>query len=168
METNIVKPWYREPWAWLIVGPLVFVVILGIALVVISVKYRDDVVSDDYYQEGKMLDNRFEAERAARETGLHGDLQIDAGASEIRLILNQPLDSEETITLLLSHPIKSAKDHTYVLKRFSLTGYKASLDSPLSERWYVRVEAHTGDDPKAIWRLSGEADFRKAATFALQ
>lgn len=167
MDVSVIKPWYREPWAWLIVGPLVFVVFLGIGLLTISIKYRDDVVRDDYYKEGKSVNNLFEAERNAKEQGISAKLILDSTENTLQLDLNQPVDSTDKIILLLSHPLKAEQDRTYVMRRVSLQGYEASIGAPLSGRWYLRVEARAESSSPLLWRLSGEVDFSLAESAQL-
>ncbi|WP_045826075.1 FixH family protein [Teredinibacter turnerae] len=168
MQTKVIKPWYREPWAWLIVGPLFFVIFLGIGLVFISVKYRDDVVRDDYYKEGKAVNKLFEAEREAHEQGLAAILTLNLSESVINVTLNEPVDSDEELVLMLSHPLKANQDHEYLLHRKSLTGYEAEADALPKGRWYLRIESRRGEASELLWRLSGEADFSQQASAELR
>ena len=48
----LAKPWYREPWPWLLMAGPVAVVLAGIATTVLAVTTFDGLVADDYYKQG--------------------------------------------------------------------------------------------------------------------
>lgn len=59
------KPWWSEPWLWLvIVGPAV-VVVAGIATYVIAARGADPLVTPDYYRKGLELPKEEEARPSA-------------------------------------------------------------------------------------------------------
>ena len=43
------KPWYREPWPWIIMAGPATVVVAGVATAVIAFRGADGLVADDYY-----------------------------------------------------------------------------------------------------------------------
>ena len=46
------RPWYREPWPWILMAPPAAAVIAGAATVWIAVGSADGLVADDYYKRG--------------------------------------------------------------------------------------------------------------------
>ena len=43
-------PWYKQPWAWFVLTPLITVVLVSSVTVTIAVKYADERVIDNYYK----------------------------------------------------------------------------------------------------------------------
>lgn len=166
--SNSKTPWYREPWAWVVAAPIFLVFAVCAVLVTTAVRFADDVVTDDYYKEGKLVNHRFAAEAFAVEHDIAGSLTLDAGAREFLLKLNTPLNTDDRLVLKLSHPVEADFDQTFELKRRSLTGYAAPLNSLPEGRWYVRVEGFEAGAETLTWRLSGEVDFSSVSTLDLQ
>jgi len=68
-----VRPWWREPMMWLVVGAPATVVVAALVTVYIAVRAPDPVIDRDYYQRG--LERSLPAEessmRPAREARNH-------------------------------------------------------------------------------------------------
>ena len=47
-----VKPWYREPWPWILMAGPAAVVAAGAVTIVLAVATNDPVVTEDYYKRG--------------------------------------------------------------------------------------------------------------------
>jgi len=163
------KQWYRQPWAWLVAAPLVLVFIVCAILVTVAVRYGDDVVSDDYYKEGKMVNKHFAAESAAVDMGLVANITLDRNEKFFELSLTEPLSSNEKIVLKLSHPAQAELDSDFRLRRVALTTYRTeTLGSIPSGRWYVRLEGYSSSNAALAWRLSGETNFTESPSIQLQ
>ena len=65
-------PWYKQFWAWFILTPLIVVVLVWIPFLTIVVKNADDTVIDNYYKEGRMINQRADQDRRAQTLGLAG------------------------------------------------------------------------------------------------
>ncbi len=152
----------------MVAAPLLLVFVVCAVLVTVAVRGGDDVVSDDYYKEGKMVNKRFAAESYAEEKGISGVLTLFAEEGYLDLTLTEPLDSSDKLELRLSHPAEADFDQAYVLKRKSIRGYYADLLSVPEGRWYVRVEGFSSEGNKLLWRLSGEIDFNQSPRLQLQ
>lgn len=176
------KPWYKEFWAWFVFAPLIFIVGVCGVLVTVAYSLKDDVVTDDYYKKGRMINNTFAAERAAADLGLTAEVSFSAQASEVsdepqaalvtvELTGNEPIYAP-VIQLVLSHPMESGLDQSFALTLkpgFSQPSvYQAEVGRLLLGRRYVRLsyyvdgpaEMRTADDPDPkmeAWRLVGEA-----------
>mgnify|MGYP000916835605 FL=1 len=51
-ESAPAKPWYREPWPWLLMSGPGLVVIAGVVTAWIAFSGADGLVADDYYKQG--------------------------------------------------------------------------------------------------------------------
>jgi hypothetical protein len=156
-----VAPWYKQFWAWFILAPLIVVVIACSITVSIAFKNKDDVVIDNYYKEGRTINQRFIQDANAREMGLSGELVFDRQLGEILLSLQADEELPDELELELSHPSKAAKDMYLTLKQMSPGRYRTDYDGTLENHWYVRILPHKEEQiAEARWRLKGEVDFK--------
>jgi hypothetical protein len=49
------KPWYKEPWPWILMAGPVIVIVAGVITAWLAVISNDGLVSDDYYKQGMGL-----------------------------------------------------------------------------------------------------------------
>lgn len=170
-------PWYREPWFWLLISPLILVVVVSLSMATVAVITADDVVSDNYYKEGRMLSQKFTSEEHARSLGLSAELSFDLVSGEVQLVLNQAAAASE-LYLLISHPAEADLDLNLVLSKVRDKHYRADLPRALDGRWYIRLVHKMDDGNRALdssaeknleqWRLHGEIDLRKNTHFVLE
>jgi len=52
MDNASPRPWYREPWPWILMSGPAIVVVAGIWTFVIAATTTDTLVSEDYYRKG--------------------------------------------------------------------------------------------------------------------
>jgi len=140
--------------------------VVGFILVSTAVIFSDDLVIDDYYKEGKLLNNRFAAEKYARQQGIQGELALRPSQNRFEFNSALAIDRETHLVLHLSHPAEAELDQSYPLVRNSLKGYQADLKQLPAGRWYLRIEGFS--DTKLVWRISGEADFSAKQSLILQ
>lgn len=148
-----VKPWYKEPWPWLLMlGPFV-VIIAGVITAWLAVSSADGLVDDDYYKQGMAVNQRIHRDREALARGIEADLTLAVGGREIVATIKQsaPGGASPMLRLRLSHPTVAGRDVLLSLLIGPDGSYRAPLDSPLQGRWLVSVE-----DGSALWRLVGE------------
>jgi len=50
MNTAVARPWYREPWPWILAAGPFIVVIAALYTAWLAVKSNDGLVTDDYYR----------------------------------------------------------------------------------------------------------------------
>lgn len=174
-ETNeeIVKPWYRQFWFWFVFSPLIYIVIMCSVTVTIALKGADDVIIDNYYKEGRMINQALEQDKRAQELGLSGDLNFDRTTGEISLtIANAPTDAAlmpEELLLMMGHPVKAAKDQLITLTAIAPGKYRGELVSEPDYSWYLTLYPvkDLALRKEALWTLSGEINFRDAEKTSL-
>ncbi len=167
-------PWYKQFWAWFVLAPLLTVMIAWIPFMTIAVKDADDVVIDNYYKEGRMINQRVDEDRHAQELGLNGTLQFDLDVGDVLLTMSADKADyllPETLALYLDHPVEADNDHVITLHQIIPGRYRGELDSRLDYRWYVRlepeVEANADGTVSRYWRLLGELDLREGTQLVL-
>mgnify|MGYP001619987624 FL=1 len=60
-----ILPWYRQFWFWFVFGPLLFIIVLCGIFVFIAFKNSDDVVTDNYYKVGRMINQTLSQDEKA-------------------------------------------------------------------------------------------------------
>ena len=161
--------WYREPWFWMLMSPLMLVVVVTGVLISLALSGSDDVVSDNYYKEGRMLSQEFTSEEYAKSIGLAGSVTLDLTTHEALVKLNQSVTTQE-LHLYLSHPVRADLDVRFPLKKINSMQYRGDLPASIEGRWYIRLTAvdpskkidnTTLNTSNEVWRLVGEIDLRQ-------
>ncbi len=155
------RPWYREPWLWLVISPLILVVIVSFTMLSIAMRHGDDMVSDTYYKESRLYHYSAEQDQRARELNLAGVLQFSPSDKSVTLDLRGQLDYPEKLLLSLSHPVEADLDEHILLEQVSVGRYRGLVQAPLQHRWYLQVipELNPEQFRDAPWRLKGEINF---------
>lgn len=167
-DDESLKPWYRQFWFWFVFSPLIYIIIMCSVTVTIALKGADDVIIDNYYKEGRMINQALEQDKRAHVLGLSGNLQFDRTSGEVLLsISNVPGDAAlmpEQLLLLMGHPVKAAKDQLITLTAIAPGKYRGELLVEPDYSWYLTL--YPVNDltlrKDAPWTLSGEIDFRAA------
>lgn len=170
MEPNgeAVKPWYRQFWFWFVFSPLIYIMIMCSVTVTIALKGADDVIIDNYYKEGRMINQTLEQDKRASELGLAGDVTFDRVSGEVLLVLNNvPADQAlipSQLLLMMGHPVKAEKDQLVALTAIGVGRYRGELKAEPDYSWYLTLYpvAELAQRNEAPWSLSGEIDFREA------
>jgi len=163
-----VKPWYRQFWFWFVFSPLIYIMIMCSITVTIALKGADDVIIDNYYKEGRMINQALEQDKYAKALGLNGELNFDRTTGEVSLVIaNPPADAAlmpEQLLLLMGHPVKAAKDQLITLTAIAPGTYRGELVSEPDYSWYLTLYPinDISQRNQAPWTLSGDIDFRVA------
>ncbi len=150
MEKTPPQAWYRHRWPWLLMLGPVAVLVAGFITMWISFSGADALVVDDYYKQGKAINQDLRRDRVAADRGLSASLRYDAAAG--RLLGNVAgLGDAVPLTLLLVHPTVPQKD----IRLTVMPDAKGEFELPLAmlERanWQVQLE-----DGQRQWRLHGQ------------
>lgn len=148
------RPWYRQPWPWLLMlGPAV-VIVAGIVTAWVAYSTSDGLVTDDYYKKGLAVDQTLARSREANNQGLRFRARFTAQTIDAMLSAtkNDNFASPKSLRVTLSHPTRAGLDQQFVLDRSGNRdgGYIGTFRLPASGHWLVLVE-----DDAASWRLMG-------------
>ncbi len=165
-STPVDKIWYREPWFWMVAGPLIVSVVASFIAGYIAVVGADDRVKDDYYTEGKAINHRFASDKLAHKLGIGATVQFDRVSGEVLVNLSGLSDQPAQVNLILSHPRYAELDQNLNLVAVGAGRYRADLQQLAIGRWYLQLEP-TGALEADKWRLMGEIDLRQRSDMAL-
>lgn len=149
MNSTPVVPWYRHPWLWFVIAIPACAVIFSLHFVYLAVVNRDAVVRDDWYEDGKSINNSFSRDEAAQRLGLGANLQFDDTTGEVLLTLSAKAPIEApSIDLHFVHSTQSGKDQKMVMQRLMGNSYRGQLTQPLLGVFQIELST-------AEWRLAG-------------
>lgn len=148
-KMTTTAPWYKHRWPWLLMlGPFI-VVLAGIATAWIAFSQPDALVVDDYYKQGKAINQDLRRDRVAASMQLQGELSYTPADGRLTGVLTshgRPLAGKLLITLV--HSTQPQKD----LKLTAQADEQGRFAIPLSmldmARWQVVIESEQRD-----WRL---------------
>jgi hypothetical protein len=150
MNTAVARPWYREPWPWILAAGPFIVVIAACYTAWLAIKSNDGLVTDDYYKKGLAANQTIARSEQAAKIGLVAGLRVTADTLSVRL---QASDSKfvlpPTLVATITHPTRAGLDQSRVLAR-SGDLYTGEVRLPAAGHWLVLLE-----DERKTWRLMG-------------
>lgn len=153
LSNNIdsARPWYAHLWPWLLMlGPLT-VVVAGIYTGWLAFSRQDALVVDDYYKQGKAINQDLRRDHAATNLALKTEIHYDAAAG--RIIGSITSGSKPYSGMLLIHLVHSTQPEKDIhLEAQADSGGRFSVALPMLEiaHWQVLVE-----NERHEWRLVG-------------
>lgn len=162
-----ILPWYRQFWFWFVFGPLIFIIGLCVFTVSLAFRYADDVVTDNYYKDGVMINQVLQQDERAIALNLKAELKFDSTLGELLVSITNGRDLPPQLTLYMDHPVKKTMDQHILLQQIAPGHYRADLSSAPEFSWYLVLVPGT-DRKKADWSLSGDINFAKASQAVLQ
>ena len=112
-------PWYKYPWPWILMAIPLSAVLFGILMLTMVTQHPDDLVADNYYQDGMAINQSLAMDDKARAMGVSAVLVTDAGVYDF--VVSGATDS--VIVLQLFHVTDKERD-----KRLMLYPGAASTD----------------------------------------
>jgi hypothetical protein len=141
------KPWYREPWPWLLMAGPAAVLVAGAATIWIAFASADGLVAEDYYRQGLAINKRLAREQAARQLGVAAEIRAESGTLQVLL----QGDAPEALFVHLAHATRAGHDVRLRLARSAAGTYEAALPELPAGRWRIAIE-----DPRGAWRIVKE------------
>lgn len=146
IATQSPKPWYREKLVWLLIAPPAVSIAAGMTMLYLAIASNDGLVVDDYYRQGKAINQVLKRDEAARAYAAHADLTV--AHNHVVLTLTGTAATPANMQLKFLHATRDVHDVTLALTHAIDGRYRARLPPLSPGRWYVQLE---GDD----WRLLG-------------
>ena len=134
-------------------GPII-VVFASIATYIIAQRTNSDLVTDDYYKEGKYINIVLERDTEAQKRNIHAQVLISPDYDAAKIFLTGDFDRTQPLDLQLIHPARQALDQKVRLQPTpGGSGGKAEYTAvfkplPRTQHWYVQLE-----DAGGVWRV---------------
>lgn len=149
MQTSI-RPWYKEPYVWMLIGIPTSSVLICTLLITLAVNKKDSLVRDNYYKDGLAINQELEWDRKAVALDLRLQVSVTDNLAEIK-ILNTRKELPNTLSLKLSHPTLVGKDRDSMLQLTANKTYQGFIEETESTRFYIQIESL-----EQSWRVRGE------------
>lgn len=152
---NDQAPWYQQKIFWLLMAGPIIVVIAALYTFYLAQQNANDLVSDDYYKDGKHINLTLERDQEAEKRGIDAQIFINEEQTGLKVFVKGDFDQQQDLRLLFLHPAQKALDQTIELKRGNApqsgdkVEYNAQINAlPKAIHWYVRLE-----DLNNQWRV---------------
>lgn len=150
-KIETMTPWYAHAWPWLLMlGPVV-VVVAACYTGWIAFSRQDAMVVDDYYKQGKAINQDLRRDRAAAELGLTAAMRFDAADDQLIGSISsfgKPIAGKLTVHFV--HSTQPSKDFVLTVEPDRNGVYTVSLPMLEKARWQILVE-----NEHRNWRLNG-------------
>ena len=155
------RPWYREPWVWLMIAFPMTAVIAGMITIYLAVTTSDGLVVDDYYKRGKTINRDLARDDAAARYQLRATIVLDLRDNRMQVQLESATAVlPKVLTFSLLHPTQPGHDQMVSLQHAGDGVYYGPVDEVGRGNWYLQLEA---DD----WRLSGDMQMPQTEAIVL-
>lgn len=95
---------------------LIFVVIASVAMFFVAQQHATDLVTDDYYKDGKHIDIQLHRDEEAVRRHIGVQVLISPDMNAAKVFVGGEFDGKQPLNLLLMHPTRKADDQTVALK----------------------------------------------------
>lgn len=145
--------WYRQPLVWMVIGIPASSVVVGIAMLGLSIHTYDGLVADDYYRRGLEINRELGRDQEASARQLRGEITIDSATHRVSAKIvagksNADQALPESLTLRLVHPTRAGTDRAVVLRHLGAGSYSGQASALAPGHWHLALET-------ASWRLVG-------------
>jgi len=144
-----IRPWYREPWPWILMAGPAAVIVAGAFTIWLAVSTSDGLVADDYYKRGLSINQELARDRVALKLGMAADIEALDGVLRVRLQSRGALP--EVLFARLVHATRAGHDQRLRLASVAPGVYEAALPALPAGHWRVVIE-----DPRGEWRMVRE------------
>jgi len=147
-DRSRAKPWYREPWPWLLMAGHAAVIVAGLFTMALAFRTEDGLVADDYYKQGLAINRVLRRGERAREL----DLRAVASFSDarVRVVLRDGKEAPPELRLRLIHPTRGGQDRSVSLQATARGIYEGRSAGVYGETRRLVLE-----DVGSTWRLTG-------------
>jgi hypothetical protein len=143
------SPWYTHRWPWLLMLGPATVVVAGSVATWLALGHPDAMVVDDYYKQGKAINQDLRRDRAASAMQLAVHWRYEGGRLQGRIeSFGRPLAAPFAIRL--AHPTLPQRDLSLLVRPDASGAFSVSLPVLEHTHWQVVVEGNQRD-----WRLAG-------------
>lgn len=152
IATGLARPWYREPWPWLLMLPPLLSILGGVTMVYLATHEPAVLVVADYARIEALTSERRARDAQAAALGLRAQLsfaQLPDGRVRVLLVPGPDgMSWPDELRLRLQHVARDASDRALVLTRHE--GLYATVVQLAAGRYEIEVLP-----PDGAWRLGG-------------
>ena len=142
-------PFYRQPIFWMLMSGPIIVIIAAFASFGLAKSHAQDMVTDDYYKDGKHINLQLDRDQHAIDRDISAQIMFNPENTAAKVFINGKFEPKDGVNLLLMHPSRQTEDRKIVLQTLGEHEFNATFEAlPKTVHWYVRLE-----DGKGVWRI---------------
>jgi len=158
----MTEKWYKQFWPWFLITIPFISMILGGMIIYLAVTTENSMVSDDYYKEGKAINQSLKKSNMARQLNLVAGLSIDGDT--VRVIFKQALPPDSAaIKLDFFHATLEEKDFFVMLTQNAEGGFSGVLPGEVDGKWRLTL---TPFDES--WKIRRDVTFPNSSEIILE
>ncbi len=147
-DTEVKRPWYKEPMVWLVIAIPLSSVIYGTFFLIVSITSFDGMVVDDYYKVGKQINRELKRDKAAAAHGLTAQISVNSGQVAVFIAANENYTPPPVLEIDFIYSTRAGQDKAVFVEQSQTGIYKGTVPELEVGRWNVQIAS---DD----WRLMG-------------
>lgn len=152
-STSNKQPWYKNGMVWLAFSPAIAGVLTGLTLLTVGTINYDGTVNEDYYKEGRGINQSFDQDRLAQEKELEADLTFSSSTLEMKLT-GKLAPFPDQLVVLMENATRSSLDFSIPVQHLGSGRYLGNLPQKIEYDWDVKLYG-----PQKEWRLYGRGHF---------
>lgn len=155
-------PWYKHRWPWILMSVPAVSLVLGVILITTALRNPAILVVDNYYAEGRGINQSLAMDHAAEALGLQAQLSLTGDEIYLQLDSNAPGVQEDALRLYVYHATHEERDTDFLLLPTATSNVyevadaeqAAALSTLLTTQgaWYFELRGADND-----WRLRKRA-----------
>lgn len=144
------RPWYKEPYVWMLIGIPLTSIIVGIFFISQAVSTKDTLVRDNYYKDGLAINQEMKWDQKANNLDIKTEFTVKDNEVTLTLV-NSRQDAPNSLHFKLSHPTLKEYDRDSLLQKGEGKSFKGFIDDVTDGRYYIQIESI-----EQQWRRRGE------------
>ncbi len=154
-------PWYKQFWPWFLIALPGAVVIASLITFSLFSANRVSLVSENYYKEGKGINQDLSRLAKSDELKLSANLTINKELATFQLYKGE-LSQYPPLKITFQHRTHADKDIVLIRNSDATGRYRIKLDQELTGPWFIEMTAFD-----STWSLNTRATFPSSDTIAL-
>lgn len=142
-----VTPWYRQLWPWMLISIPALSVLGGVVMLWLAFNGGDSLVVDDYYKQGKAINQQLARDEKAAQLELVATIRPDPAGLRLR-IDGKGFIAPSVVQGRAVHIARKELDEPLEFARMPNGDYLSSGSLPKQGWWRFHLE-----DPAGLWRL---------------
>ncbi|HXZ96254.1 MAG TPA: FixH family protein [Burkholderiales bacterium] len=144
-----VRPWYKEPWPWILMSGPFIVAVAGFFTLWLAIHTDDGLVTEDYYQKGLAINQTLRRNEFAGAHHYRATIIIGNEHAGVRVFLSGEGPLPSSVRMRISHSTQSGAEQVVFLHTIAAGVYEGRLNPSGTGRHLLVLE-----DREATWRVT--------------
>ncbi|QSX38887.1 FixH family protein [Shewanella sedimentimangrovi] len=143
---SIQQAWYKQFWPWFLITLPLCAVVASFTTLKIAMDNSDSLVADDYYKQGKAINQDLSKIQYAKQLGMQFSLEYRD--NQIVIVQHGGPAYEAALNVAFYHPTLAERDFKLVATQDANQNYRIMPQTAMAGKWEVRLESFDGK-----WRV---------------